>query len=664
MFGPKYPKIEIMRYLLLFLAIPFMSAQAEAADCTRLKKIANDLEDKIERLRFTSPEYNCNEMTPKDFDLPDDSVGFSKDSEWDYRCKDLSAMDAQLKSIENEIAMLNGITGLKNDISQGVVTLKKFTNPEMAKEATNKFMKNLAVAQSLELFLGTNNADSTNILSEIVKADPKEWESYESFGKLVEKFCQANPIAGDSVCMKNYKITQEVYEEINGFVKAGSETSRKFNKRQIGDFSDALGVKKGKEKYSFNQLAADVKVGENGLFSKADLQKLKDLPPLSNSTKFDFLKEMKDSLKELKESEALVGAQEIPNRFSSLINDLKKRQQFEMKSKLSLVLFNNAGKIPADLKDKCDQARELAIPVGDCLEPLSKIPGLSETRAELNDRIEEFKYGEAHLVKLDEMLKDCIPDASLEYTAEKCDGIITSKLDDLVKKAAVLTKMRSKLLSASPELMTLRNFALEQLESNECMAAGESNIGECSQDVGTISREVVTLSGDAGDVLLLFAKPEVETDISTVCAEKKEKVSHTDELCMLFEEGLKKKKVANEATPIEESSYLNPMGRGNSEAVSDFLKSVTQTVSNYFKKPPQQYAPTNPYASIYPYAPMMNQQPQDISQKIMGPYMASGYGSYSPTPGLRPYSSVNSNVTTYAGYSFGSSGRFNSAVGW
>ena len=661
MFRLKRPKIRIMRYLLLFLAAPFLSVYADAPDCARLKKIANVLEDKMEQQRFKAPEYNCSEMTAKDFGLPDGQVGFNKEDEWDYRCKDLSSIDAQLKSIENEIALLNGIAGLKNDINQGVVTLKKFTNPEVAKEATNKFMKNLAVAQSLELFLGTNNGDSKNILSELVKADPKEWESLSSFAKLIEKFCKANPIPGDSVCMKGFVLTQDVFEEINGFVKLGSETSRKFNKRQVNELSDALGIKKGKEKYSFNQLAHEVKVSENGLFSKADLQKLKELPPLSNSTKFDFLKDIKSSMKDLKDSEELVGAQEIPAKFSSLLNDLKKRQQFEMKSKLSLVLFNNADKIPEDLKDKCSQAKELSISISECLEPLSKISGLNETQAMLNDYNQEFTYGEAHVAKLDELLKDCIPDESLEYPA-KCEGMITKNMAALVNKANTLSAMRAKLLLANPGLTVLRNFALEQLESNECMSAGESNIGECSQDVGTISREVVTLSGDAGDVLHLFARSEAETDISGVCAERSEKVPHTDELCVLYEEGLKKKKTST-STNLVDNANLNPQGPGNGEAIGDFLKSVGLTVANYYRKPPQQYN-TNPYAPIYPYAPMINQQPQDISQKIMGPYMAAGYGSYSPGPGLRPYSSVNSNVTTYAGYSFGSSSHFNSPVGW
>jgi hypothetical protein len=71
---------------------------------------------------------------------------------------------------------------------------------------------------------------------------------------------------------------------------------------------------------------------------------------------------------------------------------------------------------------------------------------------------------------------------------------------------------------------------------------------------------------------------------------------------------------------------------------------------------------TNPYAPIFPYvqptAPAM-----DISTRIMAPYVANGFGSYAPTQGLRPYSSINSNVGTYSAYSFGSSSHFNSPAG-
>ena len=72
-----------MRYLLLFLAIPFLSAEAAAPDCKKLNGYANDLEKAIQSKRFTTEE--CLIMDPKEFTLPD----------FDYRCKDLSAIDTQ-----------------------------------------------------------------------------------------------------------------------------------------------------------------------------------------------------------------------------------------------------------------------------------------------------------------------------------------------------------------------------------------------------------------------------------------------------------------------------------------------------------------------------------------------------------------------------------------
>jgi hypothetical protein len=122
-----------MKYLILLLAIPFFSVEAAAPNCEKLKQIANDLEKKIQSKRF--PAETCAQMDPVSLGLPADSIGFPKivpaldgptkvdkkvAAAWDYRCKDLSAIELQLKSIENEIALLKGIDSLKSEINSGI----------------------------------------------------------------------------------------------------------------------------------------------------------------------------------------------------------------------------------------------------------------------------------------------------------------------------------------------------------------------------------------------------------------------------------------------------------------------------------------------------------------------------------------------------------------
>lgn len=652
-----------MQFLSFFLFIFILSAQAAAPDCTRLKKIAEDLEKNIQTKRIAT---DCEKIDPKSLGLPDQSIGFpnfSKKSgvnaDWDYRCKDFSALETQLKSIENEIALLNGISGLKNDIKQGLETIKKFPNQNIAKEASAEFIKNLELAKSIETFLASNNLKSENILSKIV-ADPIGWTDMNSFAGLLRKHCGEFLGLGTTVCTKGFVLTEDTFKELNDFILLGKKTDRKFNKQQVKQLKEAISIKKGEEDYSFDQLSTELKgIQANGLLAAEDMQKINALPPLSDGSNFKFIKNLKNSIKNLQGSQELVSAQGTPERFSALLEDLKNRQEWEMKSKISLVLSTNAA-IPESDSAACMKARVLDGPISDCLDAViknDKVPQLQKSI--LTDLKNEFRYGEQHLFKLSEMLKDCVPDANLNYPP-KCDTMVSVQMAELVEKAQYLNALKAKHLQSSPDLIVMRNFALEKLHSSKgCMNAGESTIRECSQDIGPISREALTLTGDAKEILYIFEKPKSDTDIAHVCDEGTEKVSYKDELCDLADEDLKNKEDKINADTFQAS--VDPETRDNTrDSIIDFGKSLLQNVASAIAPRPQ---PMMPQAPIFPYVPP-GPPAMDISSKIMAPYVSHGYGSYYPTQGLRPYSSVNSNVGTYSAYNFGSSSHFNSPVGW
>ncbi len=642
-----------MRYLLLFLAIPFLSAEAAAPDCKKLKGYANDLEKAIQSKRFTTEE--CLIMDPKEFTLPD----------FDYRCKDLSAIDTQLKSIENEIALLNGITSLKTEIKDGIATLKKFEqNPAQAKEASVSFVKNLNIATSLERFLATTNTKSENILSEVV-ADKAGWTDRASFIGLLRKYCGGFPQKG-TVCEQGFDLTEETFKEINDFVTIGKDTKRKFDKSQIKDLKDALAVTKANGKglevgkiYSFGQLALELKdIKTDGLLSAEHMQVIKNLPELSNSKSFNFIKDMKDSIKVLKGSEGLMATQAIPSRFTALLNDLKNRQEWEMKSKVSLVLNQYEKDYLPDSKDKCDKARGLEKDsIAACLSPLSKNSKLQthEQRA-VDDLISEFEYGQKQITTLDELIKDCIPNEALTYP-EKCEGIVSKQMADLVAKSNILTALKAKHIQSSPDLFTFRNFALEKLHSGECMTSTESNI-TCDKELGNISKEAITLSGDAGDIIHVFAKPKDATVIAQLCLETKEtNIPGKTFLCEIKDEVVVKKSENND-------SYEAPVSPENTnrtgQAWFDLGSSILNSVAGYLA--PKPMAPINPYGPVYPYVQPMY-APQDISSKIMDPYLSHGFGNYYSTPGVMPYSSLSSGGTA-SSYDFSGGSHFNSPIGW
>lgn len=663
MSGPKYPIIERMRYLFLLLALPFLSVEAAAPDCNRLKDIANHLEKMIQG----SPKdfhKDCEKTTPESLGLPSDSIGFSGD--WDYRCKDLAAIDSQLKSIENEIALLKGIDSLKTEIIEGAATLKKYENPNQIKEASVSFINNLNVATSLELFMATNNTKSENILSKVVE-DKAGWTDLNSFAGLLRKHCGSFPSTG-TVCEKGFALSEETFKEINDFVTIGKSTERKFNKHQIKDLKEALeitpagtGLEVGVI-YNFGQLASELKgIQPNGLLAPEDMQVLKELPTLSGANKFDFIKNMKASMKVINDSEDLIKANGISSRFSTLLQDLKNRQEWEMKSKLSLILNQYQKQIPADATGNCDKARGLEKDsIAACLTPLSTSKELiGNEQAIVRDYISEFEYSQKQVNRLDDWIANCTPNEKLEFTdPEKCKGILTLDMAELVNKAQVLTALKAKHIQARPDLITFRNFAMEKLHSGQCMNSNDTNIS-CDKDLGSISLEAVALTGNAADIIHVFTKPAADTVIDQLCLDSKEVVPHKAELCELKEEDKPVKKTVNND---DYEAPVSPDGNNNvNQALADLGLSTINSLARMFAPPPQQMA--SPYGPpAFPYMPPVN-QPQDISTRIMGPHLMQGFGSYSTTAGTMPYSSTSGGGTA-TGYSFGGGSHFNSPTGW
>jgi hypothetical protein len=635
MSGPKCPNISGMRYLILFLAIPFLSAQAGAPDCERIKKIASDLEKKIQSAHFTTEV--CTKMDAKSLGLTDSSIGFSGD--WDYRCKDYSAIDAQLKSIENEIALLKGIESLKTEIIDGLKTIDKNKNQDQAKADSASFMKNLEVARSLEKFLATSNASGENILGKVA-TDP-DWKTetdLNGFAKILMKYCGGFP-QKESVCEKGYALNEDTFKEIKDFIKVGKNTERKFNKNQIKDLTNALAINSGEEKYSFEQLAQGLKgVQANGLLAAEDIQMIKALPELSNDKSFDFLKNMKQSIKGIKASEALVKAKSIPSHFSSLLNDLKKRQEWEMKSKLSLVLNQHESSLTEDVAEECTNARELKGSIEKCLTPLLDNKALkSYERRSVGDLISEFHYGQEHIAKLDQLLKECIPDEGLAYPA-KCEGYITKQMAELVAKSQVLNALKAKHIQADPNLISLRNFALEKLNSESCkMTSVESNISSCD-GVGNISLQVIVLSAEAKDIVFMYDKPTVPSSIEEICDNKEIKTNFKDELCAIKDEP---PMIESKSTFDSYEAPVNPDGSDNTaQAWVDLGSSVVNSLAALMA--PRQQPMMRPYAPVLPYSQPIMYQPKDIVDKTMDPFLAKGFGFYN----------------------FGSSNHFNSPVGW
>ena len=659
----------------LWLLISFLSFSAFADDgerCSNLRKYAQELEKKIQNQKLSKDSGKCKEIPLKDLGILDSkSLTFQelvplKEGElatYDYRCKDYSAVEAQLKLVENELALFKGIADLKLQIANGVKTIEKFKDKDIASKSTKKLFENLEIAQTLELFFATNNDKSENILSKITK-DKEGWknEDLQSFKALLDKYCiefNKNPTPGKTVCSPGFTLPPQVFKELEGLAKLGKNSERKFIISQVQELSRALKIKKGKDDYSFDQLVADVKKPEeNTILPDEDLKKLQAVNFYPDSD-ISFLTNIKTSLKEIESSKPLTEAQAIPQKFTSFLNELKQRHMWEMKSKLSLVFHQLPG-IYNSNQHKCLNPLESTQAIETCLDNFEKETTDNGLKSTLGDIKQELKISIDHDKKLDDLIKNCVPTTELNYPPE-CLDALKDKEVELLEKSNYLNAIKTKMLQDVANDIELRNFALEQLHSSECEEEKkeDTSINNCSADLGDMAKEAVALSKDTSDIVFVLQNPKNQTNIDEICNKETSTTSVTASICTLRPQ---KKDEDKKVNPDFFQASVDPGSRNRGgEDFSNFAKSALSSLATALTPPPKPMNQPNPYQQNYPMMPPPPQGKYIVSQ-ILEPALYTGYGQYRSHPGLTGYAPSGPSGRA-APYTFSTSSYFNYPVG-
>ena len=276
------------------------------------------------------------------------------------------------------------------------------------------------------------------------------------------------------------------------------------------------------------------------------------------------------------------------------------------------------------------------------------------------DILLELKVGQEQIKRLDHLVIACSPNEDMTLHSE-CEKYYNGNTDELLQKADELRAIKEQILGESKTLMEARDAALHTIVMKGCFNVAESNI-TCDDPNVKISREVMALSDSSGEIILMLEKPATAPDLPNFCKTADQSKHNLADICkfvsMNDNEDSARKPAQNAAdqSPIEAPQGRNVVG----QSWADMLGGLGQTLGN-FLAPRQQMI--NPYQSMFPSSNLMG-QPRDIKNQIMDPYMATGFGGYAPTSGLRPYSSVNSNMGISSAYNFGASSFFNSPVGW
>lgn len=642
---------RLMKYLLLILAIPFFTAQAAAPECEELKKWTKDLELKMQESRIGK---SCTELK-----LETDVSSENKKDFEDYRCRDFSAIELKLKSVESEIAMYRGLSSLKAEIQRAKESLKRNGDRSLVEANTKSFFRNLKFAADLELFLGANNSKKENILSALAKAPPADLESPEAFGRLIVEKCKEFNASQASVCNKQFAVTEDFRADFLDLVRLGKNTEPKFDKAQVNRLKDALVLKNGKVDYTYGQLLGEMKNSDAAMITAEDLAKLKSLPEFSNSKKFDFISKLKNAKRNLGNSQTLIEAQGAPAKFAGFLSALKNREEWELKSKLFLVLKQvegNTSETAKQAKQACDNSQALAPEIENCFKALMDIKELeSSQRNAIKDLKDEFVYGQNQVKNLDDLISSCIPDQDLNFADEqKCEGVVSNRMIELEQKASILSNLKLKVAAAAPQIMIFRNYAIEKLMANECLKPEETNIPNCYENIGTISREAVALTDSVNKVIYVYDKPAQATQVDQLCKQEHkgtpeapvEHVPYKQDLCRW-----KIKDTTQKANSIQKELYDAPVSPEKQRpSTLQNLTTLGKNLLNTFMpaRPPQ--AAFNPYPSPSPYA--LN-YPGLLHpyQQVMVPAVQTGFGNYQ-------------NLTGSSGaYAFGGSSHFNAPFG-
>jgi hypothetical protein len=662
MSGPKYPIIGTMRYLLFILAFPLLvHAETKKQQCDRLKVVASELEKMIQTKNYVGEKGTA---TEKCGDLPLSTLPGA-----DYRCSDLASIEMQMKSIDNEIAMIKGIELLKKETIAANEFLAKPENQdkEAAITASQALYQNLKIAATVESFLKAKSLKDERLMTVLAQAPAAEFADEAKFKALITSTCKKMGLKGSiALCDETDKLTWDELKEVDGLLLLAKDTKRKFDKEQIAELEAALAIKDGDKPYSFTQMLSEVSPLPAGEAFPKEVRETLASIKLNDQVqeKYKFLKNFAEKSAELGKTKQLTQSLELWTRHHDLFDSLKRREQWELKSKLSVVLNELKGSNPPP-PAACAQTRALTNNGEECLNALAaSLPRGSAQQKSAENILIELKRGQEQIGRLDKIITECTPPENSVMVPDKCFDNIDAglkKLDQLDAKSKELAAHRAKILEKSEGLMTSRDLAIHTLMAKQCMTTDKIKI-QCDQEIGSISREAVALSDAAGEIVMMWDKPaDDKTDVAALCKTPKDGAKHMDEICKIAQS--KDPEKASEAV-ANKDHYLAPTeapgNRSSGQGWADLLGGLAQAAGTLLT-PNQQ--PMNPYATMFPYTPMVG-QPRDIKNQIMDPYMVTGFGSYSSTPGLRPYSSVNSNVGTSSAYSFGSSTFFNSPVGW
>lgn len=650
-----------MNFLVLLALIPFAFADSPPT-CQELGRIIQGYEKDLQKKFIKAPSTECRNLKVSDLgsNLPLKNTHLIEEN----KCSSLSVIEAQLETLKNQEAILTGIDKLKTNI-QASQTGAGDNNQAVARSAGNSFVNSLNTAQSLELLLNSSTEEGSPFLAEIKKISPEKRSSPSDFIAAVKQLCKTRKeVEGIDACIdpKLFTPNQDAVKEINALIAQSEPDSG-----QIQKWAKMLSIKRKNVKpdesgYSFTQMQMEMQSGFAKLdkgekLNRGELKVIQNLDQFENASGLSFVEDLglaKDQFK----------SQFATDRFRFLVEDARKRQQFEIQSKISIAWADlDKAKLKLEAQDlsDCTNAKDSYDSAMAChfiLENKVKDQLTGDAKAHIMNLITPLNVSIKYQNKLAQVGDTCLDEVKTKgVLTEGCLKELSADKAEIQDKILQLNLLKDKIGWENRDLMTYRNFALHKWGTQKCNS-GDSAIEFCDPE-DKISKEANFLSNTMMDISLVFTnKPEAEAEAEKLCDEddedKKKKASE-DRLCAFFNDTTSNiVKTDNHKKHDTDGPVAAPDGNHAANNERDaWLQGGTNILNDVLKyyTAPKNLWGVSPY--MYNYAPYnYGKPPMGIADTIMfnARYYGS-YGFYMPTAGYQAHTAFGPSTPSVGAYS-------------
>lgn len=645
-----------MNLLALLVLIPFAFADSPPT-CQELGKIIQGYETDLQKKFIRAPGTECRNIKAQDLgtDLPLKNTFYIDEN----KCSSLSVIEAQLETLKNQEAILTGIDKLKNSI-QVAQQETGSKDQKVARAAGNTFVNNLNTAQSLELLLQGQTESGSSFLAELKKVPQDKRNNPTDFKAAVREICKTRKeVEGIDPCLdpKLFNPNQDAVKELNGLIAQAEP-----NENQIQAWKKMLAIKRKnvapeESSYSFTQMQSEMnsafdKLDKGEKLSRSEYKVIRNLDQFENAQGLSFVEDLglaKDQFK----------SQFAADRFRFLVEDSRRRQEFEIQSKISIAWADlDTSKLKLEPNDAASCARakdqfDEALACHFILDNKVKDQLSGDAKSHLINLLTPLTASIQYQEKLNVLETSCLEKVKTEGISASCLNSLNADKAEIQDKILQLNLLKDKIGFENRDLMAYRNFALEKWGTQKC-SVGDSAIEFCDPE-DKISQEANILSNTMMDISLVYTpKSDTETDAKKLC-EDNDQGKKTSELrlCAFFNDTTSNiVKQDNHAKHDVDGPVEAPDG-GNAKAKQRDAwiqggANILGSILNAFTATNQVPSGVNPYQ--YNYSPYnFGKPPMGIADTIMFNARYYGaYGFYMPTPGYTPYTAFSSSSSVGA----------------